>query len=889
MEKVEAVEITTEAVEVTTEAVEITTEAVEITTEAVEIPTEAVEITTEAVEIPTEAVEITTEAVEITTSVASFLENTHRPLAALKFFKESLTLLELIEQEINSCKASVNLETQRALNKRTIFVLLSIADTNLTLERYKESKIHAELALAKSRKIGCKETEGECQRTLGLCLVFDRSQHDQSIEYFKEMLEATKESGDAETEAIAYHLLAMRHMNVGELEEAARFLEKSIQTSRKSRFKKIEFESLITLAHVFFRDHEEKALRKLTEALQICDEIESDEKKAKALVSLGDLFMFQESYEESKECFEKAMQLHTKVPYFGLSVYLRLGIVLRILEQFDEAIKCLHRGLDICGKNNLEDHYLDYKDLIYSQLCHLHLLLREPDKANEYVTKILTGSWHEYKYDCLGLLGVCIGKYGHFEQACDILAESIKGYEHNRDLFNDEAKLSFEESIVDGQMYSHRCTFLVALGKFAEALCTAERGRAYVLTQLLAKRYGIQEKPNFSETDLNGLMGSLAKRQILLFVGSGLKYEFLWIMTNEKGLNFKEMSGEKAKIDCLLKAYIRSLFCGRSVNCEDRSLSALYDIHSPADGAQHDRIREKRLFQDSDVEELEAENLPNQLYNSLIAPIADRIQGREVVLAPEGSMVMVPFVALQEDSGKYLSDSCSIRIIPSLSTLKLILDSSQNYHSQTGALIVGDPQVSHVTRLKQLKAARQEAKEVAALLEVEPLLGKQATKEEVLRRITDVCLIHIAAHGDAERGEIACAPNPSSPQEPSKEDYMLTMGDIANVRIRAKLVVLSCCHSAKGKIMQAEGVVGIARAFIASGARSVLVSLWAVDDKATKEFMIRFYGHLKCDKMSASEALHHTMKWMRESKTARYTVREWAPFVLIGDNVNLDL
>ena len=89
--------------------------------------------------------------------------------------------------------------------------------------------------------------------------------------------------------------------------------------------------------------------------------------------------------------------------------------------------------------------------------------------------------------------------------------------------------------------------------------------------------------------------------------------------------------------------------------------------------------------------------------------------------------------------------------------------------------------------------------------------------------------------------------------------------------------------------MKAEGVVGIARAFIASGARSVLVSLWAVDDKATKEFMVRFYGHPKCDKMSAIEALDQTMKWMRESETTRYTVREWAPFVLIGDDVNLDL
>ena len=57
---------------------------------------------------------------------------------------------------------------------------------------------------------------------------------------------------------------------------------------------------------------------------------------------------------------------------------------------------------------------------------------------------------------------------------------------------------------------------------------------------------------------------------------------------------------------------------------------------------------------------------------------------------------------------------------------------------------------------------------------------------------------------------------------------MLTMEDIANVGIRAKLVVLSCCNSGHGKVMTAEGDVGIARAFLGSGARSVLMSLWPV-------------------------------------------------------------
>ena len=76
-----------------------------------------------------------------------------------------------------------------------------------------------------------------------------------------------------------------------------------------------------------------------------------------------------------------------------------------------------------------------------------------------------------------------------------------------------------------------------------------------------------------------------------------------------------------------------------------------------------------------------------------------------------------------------------------------------------------------------------------------------------------------------------------------------------------------------------------ARAFLGAGARSVLVTLWAIDDEATMEFMKVFYQQLVHGR-SASEALNKAMKSMRESD--RFSaVKHWAPFVLIGDDVTL--
>ena len=169
-------------------------------------------------------------------------------------------------------------------------------------------------------------------------------------------------------------------------------------------------------------------------------------------------------------------------------------------------------------------------------------------------------------------------------------------------------------------------------------------------------------------------------------------------------------------------------------------------------------------------------------------------------------------------------------------------------------------------------------------LGVHPLLGPQATKQAVLERIDSVSLIHFAAHGDAERGEIALSPLRPTNRTPREEEYLLTMSDISRVQLRAKLVVLSCCHSGQGQI-RVEGVVGIARAFLGSGARSVLVALWAIQDSATEQFMNCFYEFLVRGE-STSESLHQAMKWMRSNGYS--DVRQWAPFMLIGDNVKFN-
>ena len=487
-----------------------------------------------------------------------------------------------------------------------------------------------------------------------------------------------------------------------------------------------------------------------------------------------------------------------------------------------------------------------------------------------------TGKEHE----ALTFLGICNRREGELKKAHDFFSESITCAERNRELLRDEHKLSLDNMTFTS--YYELCSLRISQGHFAEALCTVERGRARALGDLLSKKYGIQ-RCNSHEFYLNRLRNlSIKNPSTILFMATHRFDKYFWVLEGGE-IQFKSLKCKVAKDAIEL---LKSLLRGKSVpECEDRSLSAYYGLKSSSREIKG-KSRQRLVEEEEEEEEKEDTNL-YQWYNDIFAPIADLVHRQDIIIIPEGEDFMVPFCALCDHNDKFLSETFRIRLILSLTALRMIQDSPEDYHSVTGALIVGNPSVPPQTKLPSLPGARREALEIAELLGVSITVGDEATKKHVLQRIREVSLIHIAAHGDPERGEIALASSFPSRRSPRKDDFMLTMEDVAKVGTRAKLVVLSCCHSGKGQIMKSEGVVGISRAFLAAGARSVLVTLWAVDDRATKEFMIRFYGHLKRDKLSASEALHQTMKWMRDSK--RYRVNEWAPFVLFGDDVNLDL
>jgi CHAT domain-containing protein len=137
-------------------------------------------------------------------------------------------------------------------------------------------------------------------------------------------------------------------------------------------------------------------------------------------------------------------------------------------------------------------------------------------------------------------------------------------------------------------------------------------------------------------------------------------------------------------------------------------------------------------------------------------------------------------------------------------------------------------------------------------------LDREATEERVKALGRGVRIVHFATHGFVndrspfDSGLVLAIPEQFTP---GHDNGLLQVWEIfESVRLDADLVVLSACETGLGEIRGGEGIIGLTRAFQYAGARSVLASLWRVDDRATAELMERFYHHLRAGKPKA-EAL----------------------------------
>jgi CHAT domain-containing protein len=192
------------------------------------------------------------------------------------------------------------------------------------------------------------------------------------------------------------------------------------------------------------------------------------------------------------------------------------------------------------------------------------------------------------------------------------------------------------------------------------------------------------------------------------------------------------------------------------------------------------------------------------------------------------------------------------------------------------------------------------------------LLGREASESALFElartgELARFCVLHFATHARVENDRPEASALALSVVDPSDAgagadehlcDGIVTAQEILREwKLNADLVTLSACDTGLGREVAGEGYVGFAHAFFQAGARSLLVSLWEVEDRSTALLMRRFYelwtgrragAHAASPGMSKAAALREAKSWLRnyaDPSGARPFAQPyyWAGFVLIGD------
>ena len=741
----------------------------------------------------------------------------------------------------------------------------NLAFAYASLCNFRRSIQYHNLHLSVVQEIGDKVKEELAYSNLGMAY---RNLGDfrTAVGYHQQQLEIAKDRRDRHSEADACASLGHCYRSLGDYRTAVKYYDLHLSAAKETGDRKVEGRAYASLStsYCFLRDFE-RAIYCSQLHLVITQEVGDRTGEGQAYGNLGDAYHFLGNFETAAQCHQQA-----------------LSISKELQDKAQEGHAYQSLGRDFCRQGNFK------KGLEY-HLLHLRTAKMTGDQADEGIA-----------YNHLGNTYYFLGDLSRAEESYKLSAKLFDGIKNNPQL-----KEHWQVSLRNYQKDNYNALWKVLLqqGNVKEALLTAEREREQALKDLIEWEYGLTcNQTVFCEANENEFLNASSPQ--IVFIAVDQNAVNFWVLDKGNSPYY-----EHKEID---QQYLK--------DCVDASLASLSQNDYYRTGVEESGSYEDRSF--DTLVNAETRDKPNMkrpapfrgtedplrvLHDMVISPIANKIQGDEVIVVPDGPLLYAPFAALLDRHSKFFSEVFTVRIIPTLSSLKLTEQCSEGRHRTDVALLVGDPWLGsirvekkgkkkekkkkkrkgnkkvEVTGLSQLPAAKTEIELIAMILNTKPLTGREPTKQEVLRRIRTATLVHIAARGKVETGEIVLSPNTTHFSETLKEeDYLLTIRDFKDAELQAKLVVLSCYHSGRGEV-KSEGVVNIARAFLSAGARSVLVSLWGICNEATQEFMRNFYNNL-VEGLSASKCLSMAMKVMRESD--RFSdVKHWAPFVLIGDDV----
>ncbi|MHB8093583.1 MAG: CHAT domain-containing protein [Candidatus Aminicenantales bacterium] len=305
-----------------------------------------------------------------------------------------------------------------------------------------------------------------------------------------------------------------------------------------------------------------------------------------------------------------------------------------------------------------------------------------------------------------------------------------------------------------------------------------------------------------------------------------------------------------------------------------------------------------------------AERIAGEILFPLKLPSSQSID--KLIIVPDGVFYYLPFEALRLSDDKdpfvqYLVERYTVSYAPSSSSLLFLTQKESGPRSkrllafgnpvyqregsgpgmgqQTAGEILREFYLNQGFYFSPLPYSKKEIRDISRHFpagEVDIFLGGKA-KEETLKSmpLAEYRIVHFACHGLLDEQVPFRSALVLSIDEDKGEDGFLQVREIYNLRLNADMVVLSACQTGRGRLESGEGLLGLPRIFFYAGAKSVISTLWPINDKSTSILMRSLYEHLSKGE-SKSQAIRSAKIKMLNSKYAHPFY--WAAFVLNGDS-----
>jgi CHAT domain-containing protein len=295
--------------------------------------------------------------------------------------------------------------------------------------------------------------------------------------------------------------------------------------------------------------------------------------------------------------------------------------------------------------------------------------------------------------------------------------------------------------------------------------------------------------------------------------------------------------------------------------------------------------RLRRALEGSNDAELEAASFA--LADDVLAPLASRLRREELlVMVPDHGLETVPFALLRLTPQKYLIESHRFVVAPSASFYVRSLGRwrAVSHERANRALVVGDPAFDSrlFPHAPRLPGAASEAIAVASLYPHSALLrDRAATRERLVAMAGIYPVLHLGVHTFVDDeyplfSRLALAPS-------AKDNGVLYGYEIQRLALpRTQVVVLASCETAGGASSPVEGVISMARSFLAAGAPVVVASLWSVDDELTTRVMVPFHRALRAGSDPSTALRDAQLQLLHDRDPRLRSPQAWAAFATIG-------